>query len=355
MTWTIRKEKLCNYDIILTTIKSKKHAGAGEAAPLTGKKGEIALIRVGAVNIDTSHPMGFADAMAKDGRMGYVGVYNDSFRSDAEVDGFIRRYGLEKRCGSLEELADMCDIGFIQGCDWDDHLRCAMPFIERGKPVFLDKPMVGCLRDCETVRSLVEGGAVILGSSSARYAYEVQEFLAVPEEERGEIVTVFGTAGVDEFNYGVHIAEAIGGLLGSGAQWVRYLGRGRAGGKYSESYYVQFADGKSAMYNTFTGTWQPFVMTVMTTKTTCQFRMDPNRLYAALMEQIANHMEGRPSLLAEPEALLESVEIMLAGAASRARGGAAVRLDELTEADPGYNGGRFRQGYAAASGPMYAL
>ncbi len=299
--------------------------------------------------------MGFADAMAKDGRMGYVGVYNDSFRSDAEVEGFIRRFGLEKRCESLEELAQMCDVGFIQGCNWDDHLRCAMPFIQRGKPVFLDKPMVGSLRDCRAVQKLAEDGAVILGSSSARYAYEVQAFLNTPEAERGEIVTVFGTAGVDEFNYGVHIAEAVGGLLGPGAEWVRYLGRGEAGGKYSESYYVQFASGKSAVYNTFTGVWQPFVITVMTTKSTYFFKMDSNRLYAALMEQIANRMEGKPSLLAPPEDLLESVKIMLAGAASREKKGEAVRLSELAEDGPRYDGALFCKGYAAASGPMYAL
>ena len=70
------------------------------------------MIRVGTVNIYTSHPMGFADAMAKDGRMRYVGVYNDSCRSDAEVEGFIKRYVLEKRCQSIEELAEMSDIGF---------------------------------------------------------------------------------------------------------------------------------------------------------------------------------------------------------------------------------------------------
>lgn len=313
------------------------------------------MIRVGTVNIDTSHPMGFADAMAKDGRMHYVGVYNDSFRSDAEVEGFVRRYGLEKRCSSIEELAAMCDIGFIQGCDWDEHLRCAQPFLKLGKPVFIDKPLVGNLHDCRKVRQLTEQGAVILGASSARYAYELQEFLAIPPEDRGEIVNVMGTAGVDEFNYGVHITEALGGLLGAGAQWVKYLGRGQAGGKYSESYYVQYANGKSAVYNTFTGTWQPFVLTVMTTKTTYAIQMDSNRLYAALIEQVANYMEGKPNLLAGPDALLESVEIMLAGAASRAADGAAVRLDELTENGPCYDGPAFKKGYAAASGPMYAL
>lgn len=79
----------------------------------TSLRGTV-MIRVGAVNIDTSHPMGFADSMKKDGRMQYVGVYNDSFRNDKEVEGFIARYGLEKRCLSIEELAEMCDIGFTR-------------------------------------------------------------------------------------------------------------------------------------------------------------------------------------------------------------------------------------------------
>ena len=138
------------------------------------------MIRIGAVNIDTSHPLGFGEVMEKDDRARYVGVYNDSFRPDSEVEGFIRRFGLEKRCNTLEELAAMCDIGFIHGCDWDDHLRCAMPFIEQGKPVFIDKPLVGNLADCRRVDQLVKDGAVILGASSARYAYEVQQFLALP-------------------------------------------------------------------------------------------------------------------------------------------------------------------------------
>ncbi len=312
------------------------------------------MIRVGAVNIDTSHPMGFGEVMEKGDRARYVGVYNDSFRDDKEVEGFLRRFGLEKRCDSLDELAEMCDIGFLHGCDWDDHLRCAAPFLKRGKPVFIDKPLVGNLRDLKKVEALAASGAVILGASSARYAYEVQEYLALPEEVRGRTVQVFGTAGVDEFNYGVHIAECIGGILGPGARTVQYLGRGQAGEKYAESYFVSYAGGQSAIFNTFTGVWQPFVITIMTTKTTYHFRIDSNRLYAALVEQICNYMEGKPHLLAPVEALTESIRVMLAAAASRAQGGAKVALTDLTEDGPCYDGRLFWRGYAAASGPMYA-
>ena len=38
------------------------------------------MIRIGAVNIDTSHPLGFGEALEQMGRAKYVGVYNDSFR-----------------------------------------------------------------------------------------------------------------------------------------------------------------------------------------------------------------------------------------------------------------------------------
>lgn len=318
-----------------------------------GNEGGYGMIRIGAVNIDTSHPLGFGEVMEKANRARYVGVYNDSFRSDAEVDGFVWRFGLERRCGTLEELAGMCDIGFIHGCNWDDHLRCALPFLRAGKPVFIDKPIVGNLSDCAKIEELARGGAVILGASSARYAFEVRDFLSLPVEERGEIVQVLGTAGVDEFNYGIHIAEAIGGILGVGARQVRYMGRGEADGRYSESYCVQYASGKNAIYTTFTGTWQPFVLTIMTTKSTYFFKIDSSRLYEALINEICNYMEGKPHQLAGVDALLESVRVMLAGCASRARQGEAVRLDALRETDPAFDGAAFCAVYGQAAGNLY--
>lgn len=312
------------------------------------------MIRIGAVNIDTSHPLGFGEVMEKDGRARYVGVYDDSFRPGDEVEGFMKRFGLEKRCASLEELADICDIGFIHGCDWDDHLRCAMPFIAKNKPVFMDKPLVGSLRDCRKVEQLAGDGAVLLGASSARYAYEIQEFLAIPLPERGEVVQVHGTAGVDEFNYGIHIAEAIGGIVGDGAQSVRYLGRAQRGAQppYAESYYVRYQSGQSAVFNTFTGVWQPFVITIMTTKSTYHFQLDSSRLYEALVHEICNFMEGKKNLLAKPGSLLDSIKIMLAAAASREQNGRSVALDEI-EDKTYYDGKRFWDQYAATAGKLY--
>ena len=57
----------------------------------------------------------------------------------------------------------------------------------------IDKPLVGSERDCRRVRELASQGAVLLGSSSARYTYEIQELSRLPVEERGELVSVLGT------------------------------------------------------------------------------------------------------------------------------------------------------------------
>ena len=305
------------------------------------------MIRIGVVDIDISHPKAFAEYLKQANRAKYVAVYNEGFRTDEEVAGFIRNYGLDKRCASIEELADYVDIGFLQSCNWDKRLRQAMPFIERGKPVFLDKPMVGSIADCKKFEEFAANGAVILGSSSVRYAEEVADFVAKPEEEVGKILNVFGTAGVDEFNYAVHIVEAIGAIL-TGAVSTRFVGSSEADGKICEQFFVRFTSGATATYNTCQGFWQPFELVIMATKGTFQFRVDTDKIYGALLDRICDYMETGENKMASVDALTESVKIMLAGRISREKGGVEVKLADIPADDPGYDGDLFEQRYAAA-------
>lgn len=311
------------------------------------------MLRIGVVNIDVSHPLAFAQYLHKGNRARYVAVYNDGFRGDDEVASFIAKQGLEKRCRSIEELAEMVDIGFVQSCNWNNHITQAMPFIKKGKPVFIDKPIVGSLADCRKLEALAADGAVILGSSSARYAQEIIEFKSRREEERGRIVNIFGTAGLDEFNYGVHIVEAIGGLAGIGAVSGKFAGRGEVNGKICETFLVHFADGVTAVYNTFQGVWQPFEVVIMTTKSTGHFKIDSSRIYAALLDRICDYMETGRSDLALVTTLTESIRIMLAGRISRAQGGREIMLADIPDNDPGYDGNAFERAYAATAKKIY--
>lgn len=293
------------------------------------------------------------NTLKKRSRARYAAIYNDGFRGDDEVDGFIQKYGLDKKCKTLEELADYVDIGFIHSCNWNKHLRYAQPFIDRRKPVFIDKPIVGNIQDCRKIEKLADNGAVILGSSSVRYAQEVVEFIAKPESERGKILNIFGTVGVDEFNYAIHIVEAIGAIAGTGALSASFVGQSRIEDKTCETFFVKFSGGITAAYNTFQKAGQPFEVVIMTTKNTFQFRIDTSQIYAALLDRICDYMESGQNRLASVTAITESVKIMLAGRISREKRGGEVKLADIPEGDPGYDGDEFEREYAAAASKIY--
>lgn len=310
------------------------------------------MIRIGVVNIDVSHPLAFSKVLMEENRARYVAVYNDGFRPDAEVDAFIEKRGLECRCATVEELADKVDVGFIQGCNWDKHLNYVEPFLKRGKPVFIDKPMVGNMKDIRRLEALMEKGLKVLGCSSMRYANELTEFMARPEEERGAVINVMGTCGVDEFNYGIHIVEAIGALAKRPVS-VRFDGAGDKGGKHTESFTVLFEDGATATYITVAGVWLNCDLLVTTTKAVYPISIDSGRIYKAMLDRICDQLETGRSDLAPVADILDSVKIMLAGRLSREKGGQVVRIDEIPEDDPGYDGDSFEKGYAAAAAPIY--
>lgn len=308
------------------------------------------MVRIGVVNIDTSHPKAFAEIFAQNGKAVYAGIYNDSFRGDDEVQGFMRTAGIKKRYTSVADMAQDVDVGFVQGCDWDTHLAYAQPFIDAGKPVFIDKPIVGNVRDVHKLRALAQQGAVILGSSCMRYAPQITQFLALPEEERGAIVSLHSTCGVDEFNYAIHAVEAIGGLVGTGAVSCTYVGGGQVGSIQGETYAVQYDNGIVATYAMTYGQWQKSVVSVLTTKRT--YVLEPAG-YDAMLDLVIDSVATGQRLTASVEALAESILIMLAGRISRAQGGTKVNLKDIPMDDPGFDGAVFKAGYVAAAKPMY--
>lgn len=108
-------------------------------------------------------------------------------------------------------------------------------------------------------------------------------------------------------------------------------------------------NGITAVYNTSHGTWQPFEVVIMTTKTTYRFRVDNKKLYRALLDRICDYMETGEDRLAPVSRLTQAVKIMLAGRLSRERAGSEVMLKDIPENDPGFDGDKFEQEYAAAA------
>ncbi|MBR4467394.1 MAG: Gfo/Idh/MocA family oxidoreductase [Clostridia bacterium] len=305
------------------------------------------MFRIGTVNIDTSHAPAFADLFRQGNVARYTAIYNDGFRTDEEVDTFIKNYGLEARYRSLDEMAKNVDLAFIQSCNWDRHIELASPFLKAGVPVFIDKPIAGNLKDCLALEKLAEEGHVILGTSAMRYTYERDSFFAVPEEQRGRILHVSTMVGVDEFNYAIHSVESILGFLkGDSAVSCRYIGGGLVGDVPSDSYYVRFESGATACYHICLKGWQPSTVLVMTEKTSFAYKLDVNKLYEAMLKHVSAWLEGKPNDLVSVPDMTMAVKIMLAGKKSKANGGTEERLDALTESDPCFDGYAFERFYA---------
>lgn len=317
------------------------------------KKEADNMIKVGLVNIDTSHPKAFSQYFMKQNRAKYTAVYNDGFRQDDEIEAFMKSNNIKERCNSIIKLAEAVDIGFVQGCNWDKHISHAIPFLDKGKPVFIDKPIVGNLENCLKLERLASEGKVILGSSSVRYAYEITDFLSLPEEERGRIVNIYGTAGVDEFNYAVHIVEAVSEIAQSAAESVRFVGRSQKDGKVCETFFIEFQNSITATYNTFHGVWMPFEIVIMTTKDTYQFRIDSSKIYGALLDRILDYMESGRNTLAKVSDITDSIRIMLAARISRERWGMNVSISQIPADDPGYDGDKFEKEYAEQAEKIY--
>lgn len=305
------------------------------------------MYRIGTVNIDTSHAPSFAEILLKGDVARYTAIYNDGFRTDEEVETFMKNFGVTERYTDLSEMAKHIDIAFIQSCNWDRHIELSMPFIEAGVPVFIDKPLVGNLKDCKTLEKLAEEGKVILGTSAMRYTYERDSFFAVPEEQRGKILHVSTMVGVDEFNYAIHSIESILGFLkGDTAVSCRHIGSSMVDDVPTDSYHVRFASGATACYHICLKGWQPSTALVMTQKTSFAYKLDVNKLYEAMLKHVCAWLEGKENDLVSVADMTMGVKIMLAGKKSKENGGKEILLSDLCDTDPGFDGYVFEEFYA---------
>lgn len=311
------------------------------------------MIKIGLVDIDVSHPKAFSakiDELSLP--MHYSGIVNYGFRGEDEVEAFAKVQGATVY-KTIEEMAAATDVGFIQSCNWDKHLTYAMPFIEAGKPVFLDKPMVGSVADVRRVRELAAGGAKILGSSAMRYAPELDAYLEKLAAKGGEVLHIFASCGIDEFNYGIHVGEILSRIAGAPARDCRYAGRSEVrGGAYTETYVVTFENGISATYAICTPTFQTFELSILSTQGSESFSLAPLDSYGAMLTGLSAALEGKENPIADVKTITDAILMMLAGKVSRDRGGEVVAIAELPE-DAAFDGAAFEAGYAAAAKKIY--
>ena len=312
------------------------------------------MLKFGSVTIDVSHPRTFAGILAKGERGRYTAVFNDGFRSDEEVKIFSETYGA-KIYNDLDEMIDNVDIGMVHSCNWDKHLGYIMHFVNKGKPVFVDKPIVGNLKECETLLELAKGGAKILGTSAMRFCKEVDEAKAKMKEMGCRPLHIATTIGVDEFNYAIHGIEMVSGLMECKPVSCRYIGTSCVDGRGEscETYYIKYENGASATCH-MAGKKYVLSHTVIMTnsdqgESDIVFVPSIDTLYIGMLDRICESIENDTNTLSTMEEMVDSIKVLLAGRVSRNNGGEEISLDSPLLYDVSFDGHEFERGYAAAA------
>ena len=195
-------------------------------------------LRIGIIGLDTSHVTAFTklinDVKSKDHVPG--GKVVVAFKGgSADIESSINRveeytsqlqtnYGV-KIVPTIEELCQQVDVVLLESVDGRPHLEQARPVIKAGKPLFIDKPVAGSLRDAVEIYKLAREAKVpVFTSSSYRY-YE--SLVTVQKANVGDIRAVisWGPAHLeahhpDLFWYGIHPTEALFTILGPGCESV---------------------------------------------------------------------------------------------------------------------------------------
>jgi hypothetical protein len=299
-----------------------------------------AELRIGMIGLDTSHATAFtkllndtSDPQHVPGARVVAAV--KQFSSDIEssrsrVDAYTKeleeKWGV-KILGSIDELISAVDAVMVESVDGRPHLAQAAPVLRARKPVFIDKPLAGSLRDAiEIVRIAKESGTPCFTASSYRFYDTMAELKAVDVGPiRGAIS--YGPGPTEEhhpdlFWYGIHPTEALFTVLGRGCQSVT-----RTAAPDADVSTGTWTGGRSGVLVALRTKATPHQVTVFGETGVAQQKSGRDT-YAPLVREIVKFFQtGTP-----PVALDESLEMfafMEAADESKRRGGAPVTIDEV--------------------------
>ena len=191
-------------------------------------------IRIGLIGLDTSHVVAFTKiindpkatgplAQAKvvaAFRGGSLDVPSSANRLVKFTGTLTKQYGV-KLYPTIAELCKNVDAVMLESVDGRPKVRQAIPVIDAGLPLYIDKPMAGSLADAIFIFDYAKKkGVPVFSSSSLRYGKKSQAVRggSIGTVKRAE---VFSPCSLevhhpDLFWYGVHGCESLFTVMGPG-------------------------------------------------------------------------------------------------------------------------------------------
>jgi PKD domain/Peptidase family M23/Oxidoreductase family, NAD-binding Rossmann fold len=209
---------------------------AGSSEPAAGASGSDHPLRAGIIGLDTSHVVAFTRIFNDPRATGDVaGVKivagfpagTDIPDSRNRVQAFtrsLRDMGVEI-VDSIPALLAKVDVVLLESVDGRPHLEQVLPVLKAGKPVFVDKPLAGSLKDAVAIYEAARSyGVPIFSSSSLRFSRGPQ---AIRQGAIGDVLgcATYGPCPLephhpDLFWYGIHGVESLFTCMGPGCRTV---------------------------------------------------------------------------------------------------------------------------------------
>jgi len=310
---------------------------------------DAAELRIGLIGLDTSHVIAFTQLLNDPAHPSHVpggrvvaafkGGSPDLPDSRDRVEGYTQE--LREKWGvqildSIEALCAAVDAVMLESVDGRPHLEQARPVLRARKPLFIDKPMAGSLRNViEIFRLARETGTPCWSSSSLRY------YPGLIELKKTDVGVVRGAVSTgpaplephhpDLFWYGIHPTEALFAVLGTGCARVV-----RTHTPDTDVVTGVWRDGRVGTLIGIRNAAAPYRVTLFGTRAVVDQK--PGGDYAPLIREVMRFFQTGV-VPVPPEETLELFAFMEAADESKRRGGAPVTLDEVFAA-AGWTGRR---------------
>lgn len=296
-------------------------------------------IKIGIIGLDTSHAPAFAKLFNAENTnpalTGFKVVAAYPFGSadiKSSVDRIpnytkqVQEVGVEV-VDSIKKLLPLVDVVLLLTNDGRLHLEQAREVFKAGKPVFIDKPVAGSLKDAVDIyREATEKKVPMFSASSLRYMKNAQ---AVRHENSiGQVLgaDTFSPATLephhpDLFWYGIHGVEILFTVMGAGCDSVTRF--------HTEDMDVVVGKWKDGRIGTFRGMRKGKHNYGGTAYgDNGNINLSPYEGYEALAVKIGEFFKSKVS----PIDVRESIEIyafMEAADESKRKGGATVSLEDV--------------------------
>lgn len=125
----------------------------------------------------------------------------------------------------------------------DMHMEIAAPFLDKGKFIFIDKPLATQSEEIEFFKPYLDSGH-LMSCSGLRFLPEIEILKESFYEISNDLKFAYCTTIDNWFNYGIHSIEGLMLITGSDFEYVQYTGNGEV-----NQYVVMFQSGFYLLIN----------------------------------------------------------------------------------------------------------